>query len=269
MSSDGSDAAPQNLDAAHGSDAAVADDATTSNPDATTGCIPNQDGVIDEREVPLIPGLHAVFKIAQAATVDTAGTTDMTGKKHWDLGGMLSGDHLVQVTTDSMSGRWFAADFPNATYTSKLSDSSDLLGVFQVTSSALQLLGVVSPSDGPSKTELTYDPAVVVLQFPMQLQSTWSTDATVTGLTMGLLSNFSESYQSTVDAAGFLATPFATFPVLRVSVVLTRTVALIPTVIRTKVFVTECFGSIATIVSENNEPNDEFTQAAEVRRLSP
>jgi hypothetical protein len=33
--------------------------------------------------------------------------------------------------------------------------------------------------------------------------------------------------------------------------------------------VTECFGSVATVVSQTNELGAEFTDAAEVRRLSP
>jgi hypothetical protein len=43
----------------------------------------------------------------------------------------------------------------------------------------------------------------------------------------------------------------------------------VPTSTRQYVFVTECFGSVATVVSQPNETEIEFEDAAEVRRLSP
>jgi hypothetical protein len=245
------------------------DSGTGAHDSGSASCLPNDDDMIERAEVPVVPGLHAVFRIAEGATVDTAGTTDGNGVHQWDLTAALSGDHRVEVTTDSPMGQWFSPDFPDATYVSKLSDSSDLLGVFKVTDTSLELLGVVSPSDGPSKTELTYNPPVDTLDFPITAGKQWNTDAVVTGLTMGLLSNFSESYQSTADFAGELATPYGRFHVLRIRTVLTRTVGFQVTVIRTDLFATDCFGSVATIVSQDNEPNDEFTSAAEVRRLSP
>jgi hypothetical protein len=245
-------------------------DATTMMPDGgTPSCLPNNDDTIERAEVPVAPGLHAVFAIVEGATIDTTGTTDMGGAHHWDLSGMLSGDHRVEVTTDAAQGQWFSADFPDATYVTKLSDASDLLGVFKATDTSLQLLGVVSPSDGSGKTELMYDPPVDTLVFPMTVGKTWRVDSNVTGLTMGLLSNFTEAYDSTADEAGEMNTPYGRFHVLRVRTVLTRTVGFVITVIRTDLWVTDCFGPVATIVSQNNEQNDEFTSAAEVRRLSP
>ncbi|MBS1151239.1 MAG: hypothetical protein H6Q89_2937, partial [Myxococcaceae bacterium] len=78
-----------------------------------------------------------------------------------------------------------------------------------------------------------------------------------------------EKYESLVDKAGQAVTPFAQFQVLRVKTVLTRTVALIPTVSRSYLFATECFGTVATINSNSGESQTEFSSAAEVRRLSP
>ena len=56
---------------------------------------------------------------------------------------------------------------------------------------------------------------------------------------------------------------------LRVSVTLTRTLGLVTTVTRSFIFVTECFGTVANMVSQSNEAGSEWTDAAEVRRLSP
>lgn len=48
-----------------------------------------------------------------------------------------------------------------------------------------------------------------------------------------------------------------------------RTVGAVPTVTRTYAFVTECFGTVATVVSRPNELSDEFTATSEIRRLAP
>ncbi len=57
--------------------------------------------------------------------------------------------------------------------------------------------------------------------------------------------------------------------VQRVRVKLTRTVAFTPTVTRSFLFVAECFGTVATLTSQPNESANEFSSAAEVRRLAP
>jgi hypothetical protein len=40
-------------------------------------------------------------------------------------------------------------------------------------------------------------------------------------------------------------------------------------VVRSFLFVAECFGTVATITSQDNETNEQFDQASEVRRLAP
>ena len=56
---------------------------------------------------------------------------------------------------------------------------------------------------------------------------------------------------------------------LRVRVTLVRTVGVIPTTTRSFLFVSECFGTVASITSGDGESRAEFTRAAEVRRLAP
>lgn len=232
-----------------------------------TSCSPNHDGVITREEVPLKPGLHATFAIAANAPVDTAGSQS-GGVTTWDLSASLAGDHLSLIELQAIDSAWFAAKFPTASYASRLSDAETLLGVFQITDSELLLLGVVSPEGGATRTELAYDPPVVTLKFPIESGATWSTTSTVKGVAMGVLSNYTEKYESQVDASGDLKTPYGTFEVQRIRTVLTRTVAMVPTTIRTFLFATECFGTVAAITSKNNEQQVEFTTAAEVKRLS-
>jgi len=94
----------------------------------------------------------------------------------------------------------------------------------------------------------------------------------VSGVASGftLLTSYDESYVSKVDAVGDLKTPLGAFDVQRVQVVLTRTIGILPAeTFRTYAFVTECYGTIATITSNKNETNPEFTTAAEIRRIAP
>ena len=233
------------------------------------GCTPNNDGMITSAEVPLVAGLHATFRIAENVPVSTAGTMQPDGSRVWDLTAALSGDHDVLVETLSPIGAWYASSFANATYATPLSDTSTLLGVFQANTSAVLLQGVVSPTSASPQTELTYAPAVPSLKFPLKLNDTWQTMSTVTGTASGIQSVYTEAYTTTVDATGQLKTPYGAFAVMRVHTVLTRTIGVVVTITRSDAFVAECFGPIASIVSTTDETNDEFTNAAEVRRLAP
>jgi hypothetical protein len=245
-------------------------------------CVPNNDGTITRNEVPMLAGLHANFEFAENVTVNSAGVMNANGTYLWDLTGPFqpsstkpnTADHTVLVTTNDPTGQWFSSAFPSATYTTKLSDTANLLGIFQGTSSALQLLGVASPASGNGSTELTYKTPIAVLAVPMTLGSTWTTNSNVTGTAEGILSNYTEEYVNKVDAQGTLKTPYGTFNVLRVQTTLTRDDLGVVQVIRSFSFVAECFGSIASLVSQTATapevaPPVDFTDASEVQRLTP
>jgi hypothetical protein len=261
--SDGStseDAAPQHDD---GGTEGGGDASTTS------GCVPNKDGLIDRSEVIIVPGLHAKFRVGTNATWNTAGTTLQDGSRTWDLSQALSNDKDVEMDTLSIMGAWYEPQFSGASYVAALSASSDLLGIFQSTSQAISLLGAASPADGAQKTEVTYSPSVPTLQFPLEINSSWSVNSQVNGTYLGVPTVYSESYTFKVDAKGDLKTPFGSLAVQRIAVVLTKTVGVVPIVTRTYVFVAECFGPIATVVSQSNEAAAEFSNIAEARRLAP
>lgn len=233
-------------------------------------CLPNKDAKITRQEVPLRVGLNAKYRVGLDAAVSTAGEDAGGGLRRWSLSGELNEDRLVLVEAQSPLGRWFSPDFPEATYVTRLSETSELLGVFALNGDALLLLGVVSPTDGFTRTKLTYDPPITVLDFPLEPGKSWTTESSVTGTAQGVAVFYSEDYSSQVDAQGELVTPYGTFEqVLRVRTELERVIGFATTRKRTFSFVTECFGTVATIVSEDNESQVEFDQAAEVRRLSP
>ncbi len=241
-------------------------------PEAGPGCTPNKDGRITRDEVPLAAGLRATFVVALDADVSTAGTPRGDGTRSWDFSAALPGDRLSLLETQKLDDKWYRASFPGATYAARLGAGSELLGVFEVGAGAVKLRGVASPADGLSKTLLTYAPPVDVLAFPLEPAKAWSVTSSVSGTASGvaLFGNYTEKYDSQVDAKGELKTPLGTFAVLRVKTTLTRTVGLLlPVTLRTFAFVTECYGTIATVTSNNDEPNVEFTRAKEVQRISP
>lgn len=236
---------------------------------ALPGCVPNFDGTIVREEVPLRAGLKATYRVAANADVSTAGSPGPNGTRVWDFSAPLPNDESVVIETLPLTNKWYASKFDGAAYATKLRASSTLEGVFDTGPGAITLRGVASPSDGFTRTELTNDPPVAVLSFPLTVGKTWTDDTTVSGLAQGVVAAYGETYESTVDARGTLKTPLGTFDVLRVRVLLTRTVGLLVTRIRTFAFVSECYGTVAMATSLDDEPNVEFTHALEIRRIAP
>ncbi|HUH00837.1 MAG TPA: hypothetical protein VML75_02515 [Kofleriaceae bacterium] len=253
----GADADPDGPDAGVNGDADLA------------GCRPDHDGVIARDEISLAPGRTATFRVATDTAVNTAGQLQSGGDRVWNFAGSFAGDQDEMVVLIDPASAWYADLFPTATYATRLSSSEDLLGVFELTDDALLLLGVVSPQAGVQRTELTYDPPVAVLTLPLTSTSSWQTDSTITGLAQGFSSFYSEQYASQVDAIGELQSPYGNFPVQRVRTQLTRTVGASVVTVRSFLFVSECFGTVASVTSNQYEPEPEFTQAAELRRIAP
>jgi hypothetical protein len=239
---------------------------------AVPGCAPNKDGTITREEVPIQAGLRATFRVAANVEISTAGTPLPNGRRKWDLSAALPNDASVIVETLPLAGKWYAGKYANATYATQLRKDSDLIGVFETAPGSLTLRGVVSPAEGVTKTELTYDPPVSMLQFPLTPSKTWNSDTTVSGYAQGIIANYTEKYVATSDAIGELVTPLGTFEVQRVRIDLTRTFNTFPpysTTLRTFAFITECYGNVASIASAENEKDVEFTHAVEVRRIAP
>ena len=234
-------------------------------------CMPNHDGVIERDEIViLVPG-SANFRISGETEVDLEGTKDASGTRQWNLAGALTGDADVPVTTAPLAGTWFAGEFPDGGFTTPLTGeyASDLLGIYAVASDKVQILGAASKDSGITQTELTYDPPLDALAFPLREGQSWEGESTVTGMASGVYSTFTDAWKQEVDAHGELTTPYGSFPVLRVRLALSRTIGLYTTTTTAYAFVAECFGTVATVTSRANESADEFTTAAEVRRLAP
>lgn len=251
--------------------AGTGSDTGGATPDAAPSgsCKPNHDGTITAAEAPYGPNLAARFRVASNATVDLKGTALAGGQRAWDLSAKLTGDQDVLVKTLPLDGQWFASYFKGASYVAPMEAAGDLLGVFEVTSDALLLRGVASKDGGLFATRLAYDPPIALLAFPLKPGAKWQVKASVSGLAKGVIAAYSENYESEVDASGTVKTPYGTFPTLRVRTVMKRQIALLSTTVRSFLFATECFGTVAAVRAKDDEPQAEFTQAAELRRLTP
>jgi hypothetical protein len=219
------------------------------------------------------PNLAATYQISDDAGFDSTGVPQGDGGFLWDMSGTFGDDHAIVVQTEPLAAEWFGSNYPGASYAVTLSDSSTDLGIFGTGANAITLLGVASASGGGGDTELTYSPAVSVLSFPFQIGSTWSTNSTVSGTFDGVPDyTYSEDYTSQVDKSGTVIIPSGTpFPVLRVRTDLTRTLGLVVLTQRTYAFVTPCFGTVATLVSQLGGPlagPTEFSNPSELERLA-
>lgn len=249
-------------------DASGATDTGSDTDAALSACGGTLDAFISMNELPMRAGLKADFRIATNAEFDTAGTVE-NSLRTWNLDRQLANDVDTEVTLGSVADTWYASLFPNASYTAKLSQGSDLLGMFLLQEDGLYLLGVVSPEAGLTRTELKYDPPALLMPLPLSEESTWDQSSDVSGLALGVFTFYSERYLGQVDARGELITPFGTFQVQRLRVELTRTLGLLVTKTRQFNFVSECAGIVASVVSQEDEDEVEFSSATEIRRVIP
>lgn len=268
----GSDAA---TDATSGSDATAADAGITDASGSDAGdppaflCKPDHDGKVDRKEMHFAAGLSAPFRVARDAKFQAAGE-DVAGQgKVWDLVGPFEGDEDLAVATLPVQGAWFEADFVGATYAAQLDTGSPLLGVFEATGDRLLLRGVVSPENDLFKTSLTYDPPAVVLQFPLDLGTSFQSVSEVKGFKDGVYSIWYETWSSKVDSKGAVKTPFGNFPALRVQTTLTRKVGVMDFVTRSLAWVAECYGTVASARSPLGASSVDFPVADELRRIAP
>ena len=72
---------------------------------------------------------------------------------------------------------------------------------------------------------LTYDTPIPILKFPFKKDDAWKTTSNAGGTYQGNMiaaAYYTETYDTTVDKAGTVKTPFATFQALRVATLLTQ-----------------------------------------------
>ena len=229
-------------------------------------CNFNGDGVITRAEAPFPVGLGALYAVNAPGSKVAVNLGAAGGA--WDFSAAVAGERKSFDQLISPAGAWWAADFPSATYADHLDDNQPILGVYRATVTSLDLLGLVSETNGVTKTSLKYTTPISVLKFPLGTGTTWISESDVTGLASGVFFFAHEKYAFAVDARGMTRAPAGGFDTLRLLLHYTQTYGLLTTTRITWLYLAECYGAVARIRSQDNEASDEFTQAAEYRRLS-
>jgi hypothetical protein len=235
-------------------------------PDAPVGCGFNGDGVITRAEAPFAVGLGGIFAVPPPSTTVTV-TTRPTATG-WDFSAPVAGERRLYSQLLSPSGTWWAADFPSATYAERLDDANALFGVYRVGADALELLGVVSETDGLTRTKLTYATPIPVMKFPLREGDRWTAESGVSGLANGFAFVATERYTFTVDKRGTTKVPLGQFDTLRLRFDYRQTYGLYVTTRISYIHLAECYGAVARIRSTDGETDGDFTEATEYRRLA-
>ena len=172
-----------------------------------------------------------------------------------------------------VAGKWYAGSFPSAKFTAPFDVGGRVDAIYANDASSIRLLGLASPTENPpeGKTLLIYAVPVVLFQFPLTPGLAFTSIGQTTNATLrGLPYAGKDTYDVKVDGAGTLTLPdFIFTQALRVRTSVTVEPAAGPKTSRKQVsFLFECFGEVMRATSKDNETNDNFTTASEVRRLT-
>jgi hypothetical protein len=251
-------------------------DAYDAGVPAPLACVPNLDGKIDSNEIQPAIGIPLSYLVSPSGvtrTVDIAGTVDSNGHTLWDFSISYANDQVAQIQAQPLTGKWYAGSFPQDGAFVVAQDAGDRLeGVIVFDSNGYHLLGLASTDQSPpeGQTLYVYDTPVDVFRFPLAPGLTYSSTGNVkNAMLRGLPYTGSDTYSVNVDAAGTLVLPAITFTqALRVRTTVVATPAAGEAVTTKQAsFLFECFGEVARATSQPGETQDNFTTAAEVRRL--
>lgn len=237
-------------------------------------CVPNLDGKIDASEVaPAIdtPISYLVSPAGAERTVNVAGVTGKDGLV-WDFGTDYADDQVAKLTPRAITDKWYAPSFPPDAFVTPFDAGGSVENIVRQSDQALQLLGVASRDENPpeGKTLLIYDAPVDVLRFPIAPGTEFVSVGTTKNATLrGLPYAGKDIYEVKVDATGAVTLPALAF--LQAHRVRTR-VTVEPSVgastsRRQVSYFFECFAEVVRVTSLPDEPNEDFTVAAELRRI--
>jgi len=237
-------------------------------------CVPNLDGKIEATE--LSPALdtpvdYLINPAGKDRTVNLEGTI-ISGQRVWNLAIDYADDAKLTITATSVIGKWYAASFPTGQFVTPFDAAATTEAIYRKDDQAVWLLGLAStkPDAATGKTLLVYDTGIPVARFPLALGAKWVATGTITGGTLrGLPYAGKDIYEVEDDATGRLVLHDLTFEqVHRVKTKVTVSPAVGEAIVTRQVsFFAECFGEVAHATSHVAEPNDLFTNAAELRRL--
>lgn len=237
-------------------------------------CIPNLDGVIEARELPLVLGAEVTYLVSppgELRTVDIEGVGEST-TRGWDWSIDQADDQLARVSAFSTEDRWYADRFPPDAFVAPFDDGGSTETISRRDDEGLYILGIASREADPptGRTLLIYDEPISLIRFPIETGATYSSSASVEDAVFnGIPYAAVDTYDVEVSAVGELQLPTLSFSQAhQVRVQLTVEPALGETTsVRQVSYFFECFGEVARATSQRDEVDPNFTEAAEVRRL--
>jgi hypothetical protein len=233
-------------------------------------CLPNNDGEIEVSELNFKVGLEASYRVNPPGTlvgVDVEGKL-VAGRTEWNFSA-ADGTVMPLRVEAVTSAAWYAKSFPGASFALAGDAADTYVQVFRMESDRLLLLGVASRAQ--NATLMVYDHPVLSLRFPLRQGDAYSDKARVVdGRLHGLPIATEDSYEVKVDALGAVRLPYLTLAKsLRVQLALvSAAVGGAKTSSRQYQWFHECYGEVARIVSQRDEPSVNFTKAVEFRRLT-
>ena len=238
-------------------------------------CVPNLDGAIDATELRAAFGVtvsYLVPPVGATRHVDVAGQQNTNGARVWDLSADYADDQVAKLQASAVAGKWYASSFPTGQFVSPLNLAGTIDGVYANDGAALTLLGYASAVENPpeGKTLAVYSAPIALYRFPLQAGKEWISVSEVRNGTVRGLPYFGrDTYRITVDGSGELVLPDVTFTqALRVRTTATIEPSVGQPIVRRQVgWVFECFGEVARATAADNEAQDDFTNAVELRRL--
>jgi hypothetical protein len=238
-------------------------------------CVPNLDGRIDADELQAALGVPASYLVSppgKERDVDLVGTSDAEGAPIWEFSQDFADDQLAVIEATAVSDKWYSKSFPQGEFAAPADAAGTIYGVYRHTEEALLLLGLASKDEDPKqgKTLLVYNTPVALYQFPLRPGDKWVTAGEVTnGTAFGLPYAGKDIYEVEVDVTGTLELFDYIFEqVHRVKLHVVQDFAVgASKSTRQSQFLFECFGEVARAMSREGETKDNFTKAAEVRRL--
>jgi hypothetical protein len=242
---------------------------------APLSCAPNLDGVITASELPTVYGTPVSYlenPTGKTRTVNVAGQTTTTGQLVWDFGADYADDGVLTITVTPLAGKWYAASFPAGQFVTPQDAAGTLEAIYRRDVSGVYLLGIASTAPAPAEGQslLAYDTGILVAKFPLTPGTSWvATGKVVGGKIRGLPYAGQDTYEVTDDAVGRVVLHDFTFDAVhrvRTKVTVSPSAGAVLTT-RQVSFFGECFGEITRVVSQNGEPNPDFTVATELRRL--
>lgn len=264
---------------------AACEDNLTHPPDTTPyeagttaplSCVPNLDGTIQSSELQPTLGISANYLVNPSGTtrmVDVEGQVNSSGQLVWDWGTSYANDQVAKIEATALSGKWYAASFPNGQYVTPFDAADTIEAVYSQDDGGAYIHGLASTQENPpsGKTLWVYDTPVKLYAFPLTMGTSWTSSGTTTnGVVDGLPYAATDTYQGTDDAVGQLILPdfmFTQAHRLRFVVTTNFSAGGMQQVSRQVSFLSECAGEVGRATSQTNEMNDNFTTAVEQRRL--